>query len=260
MKKILKKIPLKFTDIIFVSTILVFIYVAAVLPRNDSRYLTIFWSVILFLSFIGMIRDRIKINKYDELLQKSENQNESEMSDDQYEAYLELKGKKLEYAIEASLKKIYKKNLVIFRDIKIPTSNRKKTQIDLVAIINNKIFVFEAKAYSTTLQGEWTDKNLKADYKNARFVDNPVIQNIYHIEQLSQITIPNLDYFGSIVVFGDLTKYSFKQPPIKTRISKLKDLKTNIDVLSKQIETLDIDGTNEFIEDLKMYSSNFFEI
>lgn len=256
----MKKIPIKLSDIILLLTIAVFIYVAATVPRNDSRYFTVIWTVILFLSYIGIIRDRIKSNKYEELLQKSENNNESEMSDDQYVAYLELKGKKLEYAIEASLKKIYKKNLIIFRDLKIPTSNKKKTQIDLVAIINHKLFVFEAKAYSTTLHGEWTDKTLKAEYNNARSVDNPVLQNKYHIEQLSQITIPNLDYFGNVIVFGDLTKYSFKQPPLKTRISKLKHLKTNIDGLSKQIESLDVDGFNEIVKDLKKYASNFFEI
>lgn len=256
----MKKKPIKFTDIIVLLTIAVFVYVAVIVPRNDSRYFTIIWTIILFLSYIGTIRDRIKSIKYEELLQKSDNNNESEMSDEQYMAYLDLKGKKLEYAIEASLKKIYKKNLIIFRDLKIPTSNRKKTQIDLVAIINNKLFVFEAKAYSTTLHGEWTDRTLKADYNIARFIDNPVLQNKYHIEQLSQITIPNLDYFGNVIVFGDLTKYSFKQPPLRTRISKLKHLKTNIDGLSKQIETIDIDRINEIVEDLKKYSSNVIVI
>ena len=256
----MRKTPFKFTDIVLFLTIMVFIYVAVVVPRNDSRFLTIIWTVILFFSFIGMIRDRIKSIKYDELLQVSEKQHESEMSDEEYEAYLNLKGKKLEIAIEVTLKKIFTKDLVVFRDLKIPTNNKKRTQIDLVAIINNKIVVFEAKAYATTLRGEWTDEKLKAEYPKTKIVNNPVMQNKYHIDQLSQITMPNLEYFGSVIVFGDQTKYSFKQPPFRTRISKLKDLETNIQSISKSIEDLDIDTLNEIIEELKQYSSSFTKI
>ena len=205
--------------------------------------------------------DRFKLNKYQKLMYIGENKYESEMSDREFQEFLEIKGKKLEYALEVSLKSIYKKNLVIFKDVNIPTNNRKKTQIDLIAIINHKLFVFEVKAYTAKLIGDWDDDTLKTDYKNAKSIQNPVKQNKYHIDQLSQITMPKLEYFGSIIVFGEFTKYFFSNyPPKRTRVTKLNDLKINVDALSKQLVEFDDDGVSEVIEDLKKYSKDVFVV
>ena len=250
----------RFIDVNLIMIIFGFYYIAF----DDNQVIAVrILSVILATStFISILRswiDRFKLIKYQKLMYISENKYESAMNDREFQDFLELKGRKLEYALEVSLKSIYKKNLIIFKDINIPTNNRNKTQIDLIAIINNKIFVFEVKAYATTLQGDWNDETLNTDYKNVKNIQNPIKQNKYHIDQLSQITMPNLEYFGNIVVFGDFTKYYISQYlPKKTRVTKLKDLKINIEAISNQLLEFDNEGVNEVIEDLKKYSSEFF--
>lgn len=252
----------KFIDFNLMLIIFVFYYIAFdAYQLTMVRILSFVLATSCFKSLIDSWIDRFKLNKYQKLMYIGENKYESEMSDREFQEFLEIKGRKLEYALEVSLKSIYKKNLVIFKDVNIPTNNRKKTQIDLIAIINNKLIVFEVKAYTAKLIGDWDDEILKTDYKNAKSIQNPVKQNKYHIDQLSQITMPKLEYFGSIIVFGEFTKYFFSNyPPKRTRVTKLNDLKFNVDALSKQLAEFDDDGVSEVIEDLKKYSKDVFVI
>lgn len=250
----------RFIDINLIMIVFGFYFIA--LDSNQIIAVRILSVILATSTLISLFRswiDRSKLINYQKLMYSSENKNESEMNDKEFQEFLDLKGRKLEYALEVSLKNIYKKNLIIFKDVNIPTNNKKKTQIDLIAMINNKIFVFEVKAYATTLQGNWNDERLNTDYKNVKSIKNPIKQNKYHIEQLSQITMPNLDYFGSIIVFGDFTKYSTNQyPPKNTRVIKLKDLKINIEALGNKLLKFDNDGVNEVIEDLKKYSTELY--
>ena len=94
----------------------------------------------------------------------------------------------------------------------IPTYNNKTTEIDVIMLAPQGIFVFESKNYSgwifgTKTQRKWT-QSLHIGYgetQKEHFL-NPVMQNEYHIKYLSKIVDKNTKYY-SIVVFSDSCEF-----------------------------------------------------
>ena len=126
----------RFIDINLILIVIGFYYIAFDVNQIIAvRILSIILATSTIISVLRSWNDRFNLIKYQKLMYISENKNESEMNDREFQEFLKLKGRKLEYALEVSLKSIYKKNLIIFKDINIPANNRKKTQIDLIAIL-----------------------------------------------------------------------------------------------------------------------------
>ena len=241
----------RLTDLVIILTTVLFVVIFLDKSvRLDARIFSIIWSFLMIFSLSKSILDRIKIRRYE--IQK--NKSESEM-DEEYKKYLNYKGVALEKRVEIELIRLYKRNTIIFRDLSIPSGYDKTTQIDLVAIISNKIIVIECKAYSTRLYGNWNDETLNTDYVNTKTIQNPVKQNQHHIKKLSEITIPDLSFYGNLVVFGDDTVYSYdRYPPKLTRVSRVRFLRINIDYFLKNVDSLDDDSLEEIVEVLERYS------
>ena len=94
----------------------------------------------------------------------------------------------------------------------IPTYNNKTTEIDVIMIAPQGIFVFESKYYSgwifgTESQKKWT-QSLHIGYGDTQkeHFFNPIMQNEYHIKYLSKIVDKNIKYY-SIVVFSDSCEF-----------------------------------------------------
>ena len=76
----------------------------------------------------------------------------------------------------------------ILMNLEIPTPTGKKTEIDLILIMESGIYVFESKHYKGIIYGQMTDgiwiqwfKTKKSSHFN-----NPVKQNQYHIDNLKK--------------------------------------------------------------------------
>ncbi len=90
----------------------------------------------------------------------------------------------------------------------IPTYNNKTTEIDVVMITTQGIFVFESKNYSgwifgTETQRKWT-QSLHIGYGDTQkeHFFNPIMQNEYHIKYLKNLLNTDTNFY-SIVVFSN---------------------------------------------------------
>ncbi len=128
-----------------------------------------------------------------------------------YWTMLNNSGRKGEYSIYSKLKSYEITGTKFLFNLYIPTYNNKTTEIDVIMICPQGIFVFESKNYigwifGTETQRKWT-QTLHAGYgfsKKEHFY-NPIMQNEYHIKYLNKLT-NNRYPFYSVVVFSDNCK------------------------------------------------------
>lgn len=105
--------------------------------------------------------------------------------------------------IENNIHTYYK----IVRNVYIPI-NDKKTEIDIILITATGIFVIESKNFSGAIYGKEQDYNWTEYFSKFRknpFM-NPIKQNDYHINFISQYLSKNKEYFKSYIVFGRRSK------------------------------------------------------
>jgi hypothetical protein len=246
-------------DIISIITYLLFMYIAIdVNQQLEIRIFAFIWFTILLISFVNNLKDRRSYNKFLTIKERSEVENENDMEELERLEYLSKQGHALERRVLSTLSEMYQ-DAVIFYDVIIKATAHKNTQIDLIAIIDRRIYVFECKAYNVRLTGSWEDKKILAHYKTPIEIENPVIQNQYHIKSLSKILFHGEDQYANIVVFGDYASYEYLQMPNYTRVSKAKDLKKNIESLKKYLTPVNSDTIREIKEELKPLCKTFKE-
>lgn len=86
----------------------------------------------------------------------------------------------------------------------IPKYNGETTEIDIIAITENGVWVIENKNYNGWIFGDaYSKKWCQTLHKNKFFFYNPIWQNKNHIKYLTTVlnTIPE-SYFKSIIVFN----------------------------------------------------------
>lgn len=138
------------------------------------------------------------------------------------------------------LSKVYgcglKKILV---DILIPNLKGHTTQLDVVFINRNGIYVIESKNFSCYLEGNNTDDKWVRKEFNGKTnkTDNPVIQNTNHIKCLSSLFPSYPDsYFKNIVVFANTCKLTYVNNtdlPYETEVVNYSNLKDTVRGLIK---------------------------
>lgn len=241
-------------DVVTILTFLLFFYVSL----DSSQPLMIRgiyfgWFLILVISFVHSIRDRITYNTFIKIKETSEVSNEVEMDDKDRLNYLMKQGKALERRVYSTIKTLYK-DAIVYEDILIPSNHQQTTQIDAFAIIDQRLYVFECKAYNVQLSGSWDDKKLYAHYQTPIEIDNPVLQNQYHIKSLSKFLFHGEDHYANIIVFGDYATYEYLKMPKYTRVTKAKDLKKNIDALKQYMKPIDLSILEEIKKELEVLS------
>ena len=138
------------------------------------------------------------------------------------------KGSRGEVEIEKRLSKI-SSSAKILKNLYIPTTTGRTTEVDLVLIDITGVYVIESKNFGGYVLGHESEVNwlqkFKGDKKQFKFY-NPIFQNRGHIKALCNIT--NLDdfFFTSLVVFGDRCNIDrLKLVNHKSTVISLKDLK-----------------------------------
>ena len=119
----------------------------------------------------------------------------------------EFKGRYGEREIEEILLESDRRitNEQIIKNLYLERENGKTTEIDVILILKNKIFVFESKNYSGWVFGNTRDKYWIQIFPNGKRYNfyNPTWQNYGHIKTLEEKlkNFPNLKYY-SIISFG----------------------------------------------------------
>lgn len=153
---------------------------------------------------------------------------------------LMAKSEFLEYKTFNEIKCIdgFKKILV---DLLIDLDDKKSSQIDLVALHKNGIYVIECKNTSCNINGNYSDKYW--NYSNdSRY--SALYQNNGHIEALkNKLNIYDDFYFNSIVVFGNKSNFNIINDSCDEQfynpyIINQKDIKSTLYKISKEKEDL----------------------
>ncbi len=146
-----------------------------------------------------------------------------------YKLYLpKIKGAKGEYSVERRLRKLNRKEYIIFNDIYIKINGR-STQIDHLVISVYGIFVIETKYYSGWIHGnEKSEYWTQSFYKKKTKFRNPIKQNWSHIYFLKNVlsNFKQVKYYPIIVFAGNAKlKNIYSQIPVIYRNKLIKTIK-----------------------------------
>lgn len=105
----------------------------------------------------------------------------------------------------------------LLRNVYLPLSNGQTTEIDIILIHTNGIFVIESKNYKGWIFGKDTDKNWTVMYSktNKHTFYSPILQNKRHVKEICKITGTDTNKVFSFIVFGrnsELKKITNNQP------------------------------------------------
>ncbi len=140
----------------------------------------------------------------------------------------------------------------IMSNLYIPTENNETTEIDLLYIYSNGIYVIESKNYGGWIFGSENHKYwtmVMYNYKTKFF--NPIWQNKKHISCLSKIVDVPLH---SLIVFSErckLMKLNYDKK--NTKIINRQDLVEYLEAELSKNNILSVDQINKIYESLKPY-------
>ena len=222
-------------DTFILLSIGVFIYVG-VASFNEQLGASIVGFIIaigLAGSYIVTILNRRKLSAYAEKQRTVEAEVEGELSNDNKEVYRNMKQRVLEDMIASEIKQ-YMPDAIVMKNVHVPKSSGGFTEIDVVALSTEGIFVIEGKHLNAQVEGNWANNDLDAVYPNndRHTIYNPIKQNENHCMYLKNaLGVPG-DCFRNIVVFGEFTRFTFEGVPRNANICKVNTLIKSMDRLA----------------------------
>jgi len=159
-----------------------------------------------------------------------------------------------EFLVFRELFKCESENSKFLMNLCVPTASGKKTEIDLVMVNENGIFVFEVKYYKGTIYGKSSDKIWTQYFRTKRnnTFQNPILQNEYHIQAIKRL-FPDIPIFSAVVFAGDANIKVLNYTNVL--ISNLYDLRGRMNKLSAECEeVLDIEKIEKVFCDLEVYA------
>ncbi len=113
------------------------------------------------------------------------------------------KGAIFENKIYKKLIKLINQNFVL-KNIYIQRKNERLTEIDIIAVHNTGIYVFECKNYNGWIFGDINKKTWYQTYKTGQKFEfyNPVFQNEVHLNAIKNLLSHNSIPLYSIIVFN----------------------------------------------------------
>lgn len=145
---------------------------------------------------------------------------------------------------------------MIFHDLYLKKNNGKFSQIDLVAVTEVGIIVFEVKDYSGWIFGngnysQWTQVLAYGKEKHQFY--NPIMQNNAHIKDLkNQIRqFRHIPFFSVVVFYGDCKLKDISFVPDGTFIVKSNRIKEVMNIIMRKNETAQYSDKYEAVRVLK---------
>lgn len=135
------------------------------------------------------------------------------------------KGKNGEKMVADELKRLKRKDTIVFNDVILPTSTGRTSQIDHIVLSTHGVFVIETKSHAGGVYGSehsqyWT----QCLGSQRRRVYNPLLQNNAHLRTLQRIlTDVDKQLFTSMIVFTEASRVSVKADDIVIPRSILPD-------------------------------------
>lgn len=141
-----------------------------------------------------------------------------------------IKGAKGEYSVKRRLRKLSRKEYLIFNDVYLKINGR-STQIDHLVISVYGIFVIETKNYNGWIHGsEKSEYWTQTFYKKKTKFRNPIKQNWSHIYFLKNVlsNFKQIKYYPIIVFTGKVKlKNIYSQIPVIYKNKLIKTIKKN---------------------------------
>ncbi len=150
---------------------------------------------------------------------------------------------------------------IIFHDLYVKKQSGGFSQIDLVAVTDFGIIVFEVKDYSGWLYGtgnqqQWT-KVLAYGKQKYRFY-NPILQNSKHVTELKKqlIRYENLPFYSIVVFYGNCVLKEINFVPNGTFLVKPERVLDVLKMIFKENKPVDYNNKDEVFRILKEAVSN----
>lgn len=170
---------------------------------------------------------------------------ETESFENMNNDFIKLKQEMLESRIAAKIQTTYSTAKVI-KNAYIPKKDGTTSEIDLLMIKEDGIYIIEAKNLTGTITGNWKDDDelvLIHPNMNTYKITNPIKQNTHHFYALKNATGISQDRFKSIVVLGDHAKADY------TTVPKGYARVCNLNQFSEQIKKLPNWNTSPLSDD-----------
>ena len=259
LKNSMKKKIFKWFDVSLLLIIFAFGYIALTEDSIQVRIISFILALTTLISIISSIYDRLELKKIAIMQNEADKKALEEMAKKDQITVNTWKGRSLELALIEKLRGLYP-DALIFDNVLVPKNNNNETtQIDILGIIDRRIYVFECKKYLSEIIKSDNSDEIKG-YNNISLSD-PFKQNKFHISKLSEYMLEGNHYYGNIVVYSDQTKIDFNdfkdRMDDRTRLSRVKNIKSNIDYIKKYITQIDIDNHNEIREILLEFGNKF---
>jgi hypothetical protein len=199
-------------------------------------------SLVAYIVYVILLRVKWnrKIEKENQALQQLEKENADSGNESENKAYFEVKQKILENMIEKELISLYPA-AKIMKNIYCPKLDGSTSEIDVLMINKDGIFMFEAKNFSARISGHWGEEKLMATYENGKQIEiqNPVMQNSSHFQHLRKLlgVSQTQHIIKNIVILGDSVRFSrdeiAKTCPGFASVGQFKDISKLVYLRSK---------------------------
>jgi hypothetical protein len=236
-----KQNSFKLIDLVIYFNIFIFIG-SGIFGLETSLTMSVIFFVLSFLNIVFMILTiKLRLNYNKNLISKIkiELQAETKMSQENKANYNHAKQILLESRIESEiLNKI--PNVKVIRNAYVPRTDGTRTEIDLIAICSQGIFIIESKNITGRIKGTWKQDKLLIEHPGGKTYSlmNPINQNTQHYYSLKSFLGIKTDIYRSVIVFSDLTYInSYKDVPYFTQICYLHNLIYSMNKLSKRYNT-----------------------
>jgi hypothetical protein len=231
----------KAVDIVIYFNIIIFIG-SSFIGIKDNLYMGLMFIFLGILNLLFIIMTvKLRKNYNENFLRKMELEfkTEAKMDSISKENLNHIKKQQLETRIEAEIiDKI--PNAKVIRNAYIPKQDGNDSEIDLILICNQGIFIFECKNITGKIIGNWKDDQILVKHPGGKDynIPNPINQNTVHYQHLKNILGMKNDIFRSIIVFGDLSYIeSYKDVPYHAQICQLESLIKAIQKLANRFNT-----------------------
>lgn len=208
----MRKPVFKLIDLM-VILVLVLFFSTAIYSSDNLPVLIFFLCIATLLSVYVVMTIKLR---YDLAKRISENEDAIKKaandmgSGNKHQAYQDFMKAILENRIESELNAHFP-NAKILRNVYLPKYDGTTTEIDIMMISNDGIFLIEAKNLAARLDGDWSKEKITAIYESGTSYEilNPIIQNSGHYAHLVKLlSINGKHVVKNIVCIGDTTYYS----------------------------------------------------
>lgn len=233
----------QFFDIILYLNIVVSVIFAIVGIDISIVFTIISFCFTMFnvVFLIQMIKLRMKVNESIDNNFKLDQIVEENISEDKKSHFIQAKQEILERRIAAEIKFNYPEAKIILNAM-IPQSNGNYSEIDVIAILKQGIYIIEAKNITGTIIGNWKeDESFTVQHPSGskHTIVNPLNQNTHHYYRLRDLLGLDNNLFRSIIVFGDTTKIlDYRNTPYFAEVCQVQFLSRQIEKLHKRFNTV----------------------